>query len=201
MGVAPRPPYSFGQLIPAYPASNSMRCQPVSHARRASQSSRCGSGPSPGSTSASHSRSSPRNFCSSAVYRRSMRSGAYLMTRQNHRARVRQDVGPWRPPTSTNSRCTARTSRGCSSTGPTASPTTRPWCGPRATARAGDGPTPSYSPTYGGWPSALPRVASRRATRCSSTRRTVPRWCWHGWRAPPSARSGSPPTRSRWARR
>ena len=32
MGVAPRPPYSCGQLIPAYPASNSMRCQPVSHA-------------------------------------------------------------------------------------------------------------------------------------------------------------------------
>ena len=29
-GVAPRPPYSFGHEMPAYPASNRRRCQPVS---------------------------------------------------------------------------------------------------------------------------------------------------------------------------
>ena len=40
VGVAPRPPNSVGQLMPAYPASYSVRCQPVSQARRASQSSR-----------------------------------------------------------------------------------------------------------------------------------------------------------------
>ena len=28
VGVAPRPPNSLGQLMPAYPASNSVRCQP-----------------------------------------------------------------------------------------------------------------------------------------------------------------------------
>jgi hypothetical protein len=43
--------YSFGQLIPAYPASKSVRCQPVSYSRRASQSSWSGSGGNAGTTS------------------------------------------------------------------------------------------------------------------------------------------------------
>src|SRR4051812_7866816 len=64
-----------------------MRCQPVSQARRASQSSRSGSGPSPGNTSPSHSRSSVRNCCSAAVYLRSIGPGAYLTRRQTLPAR------------------------------------------------------------------------------------------------------------------
>src|SRR3954471_8066245 len=64
-----------------------MRCHPVSQARRASQSSRCGSGARPGSTSPSHSRRSDRNCCSSAVYLRSIGPGAYLTRRQTPPAR------------------------------------------------------------------------------------------------------------------
>ena len=46
----PRPPYSVGQSIPAYPASNSIRCQAVSYAggrpsrRRPASVRQCGEG-------------------------------------------------------------------------------------------------------------------------------------------------------------
>ncbi|CAM5487054.1 hypothetical protein SMICM304S_11126 [Streptomyces microflavus] len=67
MGVAPCPPASSGQCRPAYPASYSIRCQVVSYARRAGQSSGEGFGGRPGSTAASHSPSRRRNSSSASV--------------------------------------------------------------------------------------------------------------------------------------
>ena len=74
VGVEPRPPNSEGQLMPAYPASYSIRCQPVSHSRRAVQSSLAGGSPRVGSTWLSQSRNSSRNAISSAEYRMSIGS-------------------------------------------------------------------------------------------------------------------------------
>src|SRR5882757_6555007 len=61
---SPRPPYSAGQLTPAYPPSNWTRCQAMSNARRAARSVGAGSR---GTWSASQSRTSARNSSSSAT--------------------------------------------------------------------------------------------------------------------------------------
>src|SRR3954470_24166051 len=74
VGDAPRPPYSFGQCSPAYPASNNRRCQSVSHLRRSSHASRPGIAGSPGSSRASHSRSSARKAASASEGLRSISS-------------------------------------------------------------------------------------------------------------------------------
>src|SRR4051794_11866755 len=72
--VAPRPPYSFGQEIPAQPARCSWSC----HSRRkAITSSRPASGSGPGWFSCSQERTSSRNSSSDGDSVRSIESGAY----------------------------------------------------------------------------------------------------------------------------
>ena len=69
--VAPRPPYSFGQEMPAQPASCSLCC----HSRRkAITSSRPASGSGPGWFSSSQARTSSRNSCSDGERRQVHRS-------------------------------------------------------------------------------------------------------------------------------
>src|SRR6187549_4042692 len=75
--VAPRPPYSFGQEIPAQPASWSFSC----HSRRkAITSSRPLSGSGPGWFSSSQVRTSSRNSCSDGERLRSTRRGYSLLS-------------------------------------------------------------------------------------------------------------------------
>src|SRR4051794_25698193 len=72
--VAPRPPYSFGQEMPAQPAACSFSC----HSRRkAITSSRPASGSGPGWFSCSQERTSSRNSSSDGDSVRSIEEAAY----------------------------------------------------------------------------------------------------------------------------
>ena len=63
--AAPRPPYSFGQEMPAQPASNMRRCQARSKARRPAMS--FSTGGSLGLFASIQARAAARNFSSSGL--------------------------------------------------------------------------------------------------------------------------------------
>src|SRR6478752_7070155 len=76
ISVAPRPPYSDGQEMPAQPASCSWRCQSRRKLTTASRPSPSGS--EPGSFCSSQARSSSRNCSSEGESVRSIGRGAYI---------------------------------------------------------------------------------------------------------------------------